>query len=196
VLGVVGATPPEQNPGNNPQVGLPHLVSTDRTVSGSYNPRSGTEASQATQAGITWVGPMNRNASFLGLANGQNASGLAGQDGINYPRLTNYLKRVLPLIVGSFVDSLQGVSPNDPVRRGVRNALNSFFGQLKANHQIDSFSVICDTSNNTQTTIAAGQLNVSIAVEYLGAARFITLNLQGGVSVTITSNVTNVPQAA
>lgn len=196
VLGIVGPTSPEQNPGNLPQNGLPHLVSTDRILPGQYNPRVGTEASQATQAGITWLGPMNRNASFIGLANGQNASGLAGQDGINYPRLTNYFKRVLPLIVGPFVDALQGTSPTDSTRRGVRNALNNFFGQMQKNGQIDNFSVICDTSNNTQTTIAAGQLNVSIAVEYLGAARFITLNLQGGVNVTITSNIGNVPQAA
>jgi hypothetical protein len=196
VLGVIGATSPEQNPGNNPQIGLPHLVSTDRTASGSYNPRTGTEASQATQAGITWIGPMNRNKSFLGLANGQNASGLAGQDGINYPRLTNYLKTALPLIVGSFVDALQGVSNTDPTRRGVRNALNNFFKALQTNGQIDNFNVVCDTSNNTQTTIAAGQLNVAISVEYLGAARFITLNLQGGVNVTITSNVASIPQAA
>jgi len=196
VLGVIGSTSPEQNPGNNPQIGLPHLVSTDRTATGTYNPRSGTEASQATQAGITWLGPMNRNKSFIGLANGQNASGLAGQDGINYPRLTNYLKTALPLIVGAYVDALQGTSNNDPTRRGVRNALNNFFGALKANGQIDTFNVVCDTSNNTQVTIAAGQLNVSISVEYLGAARFITLNLQGGVNVSITSNIAAIPQAA
>jgi hypothetical protein len=196
VLGIVGSTPPEQNPGNFPQIGLPHLASTDRTLSGAYSPRSGAEASQATQAGITWLGPMNRNQSFIGLANGQNASGLAGQDGINYPRLTNYLKTAIPTVVGSYVDAMQGTLNTDPTRRGVRNALNNFFGALRANGQIDKFSVVCDNSNNTHTTIAAGQLNVSISVEYLGAARFITLNLQGGVNVSITSNIAAIPQAA
>ena len=196
VLGIIGSISPEQSPGNKPQFGLAHLVSTDRTSSSNYNPRAGTESSQATQAGLTWIGPMNRNKSFLGLANGQNASGVAGQDGINYPRLTNYLKTVLPNIVGSFVDALQGTSNNDPTRRGVSNTLNNFFGQLKLNGQIDSFNVVCDTTNNTPTTIAAGQLNVSIAVRYLGVARFINLNLQGGVNVTIASSASQVTQAA
>lgn len=196
ILGIIGSTSPEQNPGNYPQNGLENIVSTDRTANGTYNPRGGAEASQATQAGITWIGPMNRNKSFLGLANGQNASGLAGQDGINYPRLTNYLKTVLPSIVGQFVDALQGTSSNDPTRRGIRNKLNAFFGALQTNGQIDSFNVTCDTSNNTPTTIQAGQLNVAIAVRYLGSARFITLNLQGGVSVQISSSLSSVPQAA
>jgi hypothetical protein len=195
ILGVVGSTSPEQNPGNLPQYGLPHLSSTDRTISTNYNPRSGVEASQATQAGIVWIGPMNRNPSFLGLANGQNASGVAGQDGINYPRLTNYLQTVLPTVVGSFVDALQGQDKNDSTRRGVRNTLNNFFAQMKANRMIDSYQVICDNSNNTAITIPAGQLNVSIAVRYLAAARFINLNLQGGVSVTI-SNAPGLPTEA
>jgi uncharacterized protein len=63
-------------------------------------------------------------------------------------------------------------------------------GLLAGNVPSNSFQVICDSSVNTPTTIAAGQVNATVAVALAAPAEFVVINLTqmaSGATTTISS---------
>jgi phage tail sheath protein FI len=62
-------------------------------------------------------------------------------------------------------------------------------GALKGNSSADAFYVICNTTNNSQATIDAGEIHVEVGVALQTPAEFIVINVgqfTGGSTVTET----------
>ena len=84
--------------------------------------------------------------------------------------------------------------PNDTVlyRRItdiVNNFLNKFWtkGGLRGSTSTQAFFVLCDTSNNTLTSVEAGQVNIQVGVSLQRPAEFVVINIgqfDGGATVT------------
>jgi phage tail sheath protein FI len=85
--------------------------------------------------------------------------------------------------------------PNDTVLyRRINAILNSFLtnfwsqGGLRGTMPQDAFFVLCDTTNNTLSTIEAGQVNIQIGVALQRPAEFVVINIgqfDGGATVTV-----------
>jgi phage tail sheath protein FI len=85
--------------------------------------------------------------------------------------------------------------PNDTVlyRRisaTVTNFLNNFWkqGGLRGASPELAFFVLCDTTNNTLSTVEAGQVNIQVGVALQRPAEFVIINIgqfDGGVTVTV-----------
>jgi uncharacterized protein len=183
--GRIAALSPEQYPGNK---GVTAVYGTER-----YNPQTGTlpysnqELGQLEAAGVVVItNPIP--AGGWGLRMGVNSSSNPVQNGINWTRLTNWLADSLGEsgVLGSVVGALQSVQPNDRLRRRVTHLLNDFLFLLKQNNVVDDYRVICDLTNNTPSTIAAGYLKADVLVKYLKEVRFFEIRLQGG-STVVTS---------
>jgi len=66
-------------------------------------------------------------------------------------------------------------------------------GVFGGNTQANSFSVVCDSTNNTPATTVAGIVNVNVAVSLLNPAEFILINISQfqNTGTTITSTTTS-----
>lgn len=117
-----------------------------------------------------------------------------------YPDQFISVRRELIQLEHDFTQLLQFAlfSPNDATLWGqivyvLTNYLNQQLqqGVFGGTTQADSFSVICDSSNNTPATVIAGIVNVTVAVSLLNPAEFIFINISQfqntGTTVTTTS---------
>jgi|GEM_PF-6650403 len=122
-------------------------------------------------------------------------SGVAANGGDLYVRRSRYfLENSAVSSMGWAVDEMQSSLPTDSLRKDVKGSLDAFLTPLAnpsdpANKQIDSFLVICDTSNNTPTTVAAGSLVVNYKVRLLGSAKQISVFADISTSTVTTSSV-------
>jgi Bacteriophage tail sheath protein len=56
---------------------------------------------------------------------------------------------------------------------------------------IDDYNVICDLSNNTPSTIAAGVVAAACAIKLLAIAEIVLINITAGQTVNISVQSTN-----
>jgi hypothetical protein len=167
VYGILGT---EQTLGTNPQ-GF------------SYSDLTTLEAN-----GINTITSPIPSANALGLRHGKNTSSNFATSEIPYARKTNSIVRDLSgTVMGQFVNRLQTTQTNDPLRNGVLAALNGYFGPQVSQNKIDAYNVICDLTNNTPQTIAAGQLFATVIVQYLAVVDTFTINLTAGQTVNVNS---------
>jgi hypothetical protein len=185
VLGLICSLPPWQSPGNQPENGFSNLISTDQNgVSYSF-----ANLSLLEQNGIlTITNPIPRG-NVYGLPHGNNSSGISGETGINYTRMTNFLSSSLEILLGQFVGQGQTNNTNDPVRAAARGVINGFMQNLLSQNAISAYSLILDTTNNTPTTVAQGYMLATLQVQYLAAVQYFVVTLQGGQGVTVATSV-------
>jgi len=80
---------------------------------------------------------------------------------VNIARLINYLSYNLNLLALPFL-----FEQNDAITRAiVVNVFNGFMGTLITSRALYDFAVVCDTSNNTPTTIDENQLWIDVAIQ-------------------------------
>ena len=80
---------------------------------------------------------------------------------VNIARLINYLSYNLNIIALPFL-----FEQNDAITRAnVVNVFNGFMGTLITARALYDFAVVCDTSNNTPTTIDENQLFIDVAIQ-------------------------------
>ena len=88
---------------------------------------------------------------------------------VNVVRLENYLRTVFASISNSFL-----FEPNDTItRKSIATQIESALHDLLSKRGLYDFLVICDTSNNTPSTIANNQLYVDVAIEPMRDVEFI-----------------------
>ena len=88
---------------------------------------------------------------------------------VNVVRLENYLRTIFATISNSFL-----FEPNDTVtRKSIATQIESALHNVLSKRGVYDFLVICDTSNNTSSTIANNQLYVDVAVEPMRDVEFI-----------------------
>jgi hypothetical protein len=118
-------------------------------------------------------------------------------DRINVARLINYIRSKLERIVKPLI-----FQPNDTVTRNQATQLVSgMLNNIMAQRGLYDYLVVCDTTNNTPTTIDQNELHIDIAIEPTKAVEFIYVpvrilntgaisgsnNNQGGISNTASS---------
>ena len=90
-------------------------------------------------------------------------------DRINVARLMNYIAYNLDLIVKPFL-----FEPNTTTTRAnARIIVEKFFSQLVSLNGLYDYAVVCDTTNNTPTTIDANELWLDASVQPVKSVEFI-----------------------
>lgn len=90
-------------------------------------------------------------------------------DRINVARLINYLRYNLERLAKPLV-----FEPNDTITRNeATNAVAGLLNNIVAQRGIYDYLVVCDTTNNTPSTIDRNELHIDIAIEPTKAVEFI-----------------------
>ena len=90
-------------------------------------------------------------------------------DRINVARLINYLRYNLERIAKPLV-----FAPNDTITRNeATQAVSGLLNDIVAQRGIYDYLVVCDTTNNTPSTIDRNELHIDIAIEPTKAVEFV-----------------------
>jgi len=95
-------------------------------------------------------------------------------DRVNVARLINYLSYYLDNLAKPFLFELNDAQ----TRSQVVTVFNSFMGSLLSLRALYDFSVVCDSSNNTPTTIDANELWIDVAIQPEKAIEFIYIPIR------------------
>jgi len=88
---------------------------------------------------------------------------------VNVVRLENYLRTIFKSIANGFM-----FEPNDAItRKTIATQIESALHDVLSKRGLYDFLVICDTNNNTSSTIANNQLYVDVAIEPMRDVEFI-----------------------
>jgi len=88
---------------------------------------------------------------------------------VNVVRLENYLRTIFKSIANGFL-----FEPNDAItRKTIASQVESALHDVLSKRGVYDFLVICDTNNNTPSTIANNQLYVDVAIEPMKDVEFI-----------------------
>ena len=88
---------------------------------------------------------------------------------INVVRLENYLRTIFKSVANGYL-----FEPNDQVtRKSIATRIESALTDILSKRGIYDFLVVCDTTNNTPSTIANNQLYVDVAIEPARDVEFI-----------------------
>ena len=88
---------------------------------------------------------------------------------VNVVRLENYLRTTFKRVSNGYL-----FEPNDTItRKSIAQQIESALHDLLSKRGLYDFLVICDTSNNTASTIANNQLYVDVAIEPMKDVEFI-----------------------
>jgi hypothetical protein len=194
-VGYIGNSSPEQSP----------LNKVIRGISGTQRQATGQPYSDAENAVIQTSGidvivgpPTTPGGDYYSFISGRNASSNTSANGIEWTTLTNFLARTAQTkAAGSVIGQLQSIQPNDPTRANAKALFDGFSAQL-ANPVsgsnglgiIDTWSVVCDLSNNTPDSQSRGYLFLFWEVRYLNTVRYFVVKLAGGGNVSVTQQET------
>jgi hypothetical protein len=93
----------------------------------------------------------------------------SSQNRVNVVRLENYLRTIFTSISNGYL-----FEPNDAItRKSIATQIENSLNNVLALRGVYDFLVICDTSNNTPSTIANNQLYVDVAIEPMKDVEFI-----------------------
>lgn len=91
------------------------------------------------------------------------------QNRVNVVRLENYLRTIFTSISNGYL-----FEPNDAItRKSIATQIENSLNNILALRGLYDFLVICDSSNNTASTIANNQLYVDVAIEPMKDVEFI-----------------------
>lgn len=180
IAGTLANLAPQNSSLNKPIYGI---VGTQQSLSNlTY---SSADLQTLGLAGIDVIAnPIPAGQNF-GARFGHNASSNPSIQGDNYTRMTNYLAATFAAGMGQFVGQLQSTQPSDPWRRGVKATLSNYAQSLVEQNQIDSFSIVCDLTNNPPARIALGYGQADVNVRYLSVVEKFIVNMQGGQNVQV-----------
>jgi phage tail sheath protein FI len=144
-------------------------------------------------AGLDLICRPQPGGAYWGLRGGHNTSSVAGTNGDNYTRLTNYIAATLSTGMGSYV----GQVVNSDLFRQIRATLLSFLQNMLSQGLLGSvatdgslpFSVICDASNNPQSRTALGYVQADVQIQYQSINEKFVVNMEGGQSVQVSSQI-------
>lgn len=91
------------------------------------------------------------------------------RDRVNVVRLENYLRTIFKTVSNGYL-----FEPNDTMtRKSISSQIEGALHDVLSKRGIYDFLVICDTSNNTPSTISNNQLYVDVAIEPMRDVEFI-----------------------
>jgi hypothetical protein len=99
--------------------------------------------------------------------------------------MTNYIAYTLNAGMGKYVGRPQSTRSDDPTRSQAKATVDSFLAGMFQQNQIDSYSTICDLTNNLPARIATGYMQMDVKVKYLAVVEKFLVNMEGGQSVQV-----------
>lgn len=184
IAGRLSNLSPEQSSLNKQIYGI---VSTQSTAANKIY--SNAELSQLAAAGIDVITNPAPGGNYFAARIGHNTSTDAVVNGDNYTRMTNYIAYTLNAGMGKFVGRLQTAQE----RREAKNTIESLLAAMEAQGMIGNvnggpgFQVVLDASNNPMSRVALGYQQCDVKVIYLSIVEKFIVNVEGGVSVSITT---------
>jgi hypothetical protein len=162
------------------------IVTSERIASGSAY--SSAERNQLFQNGIDVITNPANGGNYWALRGGYNTSSNLLWNSDSWTTMTNYLSATLKAGLGIY----DGQVINQDTMNAAKATVTNFLGSLvdrgilaKVNGKMP-FSVVCDSSNNSQADQALGYMTMDVKVQYQGIIRQLVLNLEAGAGVTIT----------
>lgn len=182
VAAEIAKLPPHQSSLNK---ALPGIIGTQRT--GQNQPYSTAEiAAIATSRLDVITNPIPRGQSY-GCRTGRNSSSDPTRNGDNYTRMTNFLALTIAASFGWVIGEPQTVD----LRLKAKAATDSFLSNLQQQGMIgnpnggDAYSIRIDASNNPDSRVALGYMQMDVQVKYLSIVWFFLVNLEGGQTVSV-----------
>jgi hypothetical protein len=91
------------------------------------------------------------------------------RDRVNVVRLENYLRKIFKSVANGYL-----FEPNDQItRKSIASQIESSLNDILSKRGVYDFLVVCDSTNNTSSTIANNQLYVDVAIEPARDVEFI-----------------------
>lgn len=181
--GRICSLPPWISPLNKPVFGI---LGTERNNPNTGNiPYSASETGSLNGAGVTFIGAPCPGGAYNGFKTAVNSSSDSTKSPIEYATMTNFLAKSFGNFIGQYIGQNQSTSPQDPLRQQVRQTFNTFLLNLKQQNAIDSFSVVCDLTNNSPSTIAQHFMYCQVNVKYLASVWYFLVSLTGGTTVNV-----------
>lgn len=175
---------PDNSALNKPLYGI---VCTETTAANlSY---SDSDIAQLYDNGMEVISNTPPGGSYFACVTGRNSSSNQDAHNDSYTTMTNFLARTIDRGMGKFIGRKQSRRVDDPLRSEVRDTLGAFFTTLERMEpepMLDDHQVICDKTNNSDTTIGNGDLYVMCKCVYMSIVEFFIAELEGGQTVTIT----------
>lgn len=187
VAGRLANLSPEQSSLNKPLYGI---VGTQKSYQNLVY--SSAELQALGVAGIDVITNPIPAGNMFGVRFGHNSSSNAVTNGDNYTRMTNYIAYTLNSGMGLFIGQLQSAT----VRRNSAATISAFLDSLWNQGMIGNaqgtppYSVQIDNSNNPQNRVALGYMQADVKVQYLSVIEKFIINVEGGQSVTINRQTT------
>lgn len=177
----------------------PHYSSLNKPISGIVGtqrvqqnvPYSLSEVGAIVQARLDLITNPCPGGNYYGGMTGRNVSSNSAVNGDNYTRMTNFIAFTLAASFGWVIGGLQTVG----LRRTAKASMDAFLTNLEQQGMIGdvnggaAFTVQLDSSNNPDSRVALGYMQADVSVKYLSVIFDFIVNLEGGQSVVIQSNV-------
>jgi uncharacterized protein len=180
---------PEQSSLNKPIYGVLGSQNFGIPGSGQATAYSDAQLSALLSAGIDLICNPQPGGSFWGVRGGRNTSSNPTTNGDNYTRLTNYIAATLSNGMGLYVGRVISGSLLQQIRATLLSFLQNMLnqGMLGSVTGSQPFSVICDPSNNPASRTALGYVQADIQVQYQAINEIFLLNLEGGQTVSVST---------
>ena len=189
VAGRLANLSPEQSSLNKPLFGVLGSQNFGVPGSGQNTSYSVADLSALLSAGTDVVCNPQPGGSFWGVRGGRKSSSNVTINGDNYTRLTNYIAATLAAGMGLYV----GHVINNTLLRQIRSTLLSFLQNMLNQGMLGSvtaalpYSVICDASNNPASRTGLGYVQADIQVQYQAINEIFLINLEGGQTISVST---------
>jgi uncharacterized protein len=143
-------------------------------------------------AGIDLITNPVPGGQYFGPRFGHNSSSNQVTNGDNYTRMTNYIAYTLNAGMGKFIGQLQSAT----VRGQAAATISAFLDNLQSQGMIGdpnggaAYSVQIDAANNPGSRVALGYMQADVKVKYLAVIEKFLINVEGGTSVQINKQQT------
>ena len=192
VAGRLGNLSPEQSSLNKPLYSVIGTQKSGVPGSGQVMTYSETELQTLFSAGIDVIANPQPGGAYWGVRCGHNTSSNPAIDGDNYSRMTNFIAATLAAGMGPFVGQVINYQLFQQIRATELSFLQTLLAQgilgLNAAGQLP-FSVICDATNNPQSSTSLGYVQSDVQVQYQGINEKFIVNVEGGQTVVVQQQI-------
>ncbi|HQU04300.1 MAG TPA: phage tail protein [Acidocella sp.] len=189
VAGRLANLSPEQSSLNKPIYGIIGSQTFGTPGTNHANHYASADLGALFAAGIDVVTNPVPGGNYWGVRGGINSSLNAAINGDNYTRLTNYISATLDAGMGVYIGQLITSTTEQNADATISNFLLGMWqqGMLGAVNGPRPYSVICDATNNPFNRTSLGYMQADVNVTYAPINRYFLVNLQGGQTVSVTS---------
>jgi uncharacterized protein len=173
---------------NKPMAGV---VGTQKSASGAGTYSQADLQALATDRLDVLANPAP-GGNYFAFRFGNNVASNPAVNGENYTMMTNFLAKSIGAWAGSNIGLLQTPKQRRQAKASLDNFLLSLWRQqpepMIGNAQgTQPWQVVLDDSNNPPDQVALGYEVAAVRVQYLAVIRWFIVNLEGGQTVTITT---------